>query len=337
MDYISPGMKTQLRLQGFAADSIQLEQIKKIYLMIGNGFAAGSILLGAKKASGAGRFKVSDVNDIGSCYGKSLTLDLREQEQLNQYLDGVEACFTACTDENLFNDSDIRIQDAYVLKAFAPSGLLVGGGGTESNDFDVDKVNMYRLLGESKEYYIPGSTFKGILRSYAEMAAGELNIPSQVLDEIYGCAGKGLDDTGKMTGSSSRVLVRDCLLKKPAKAVHNRIKIDRWLGSAMNGAKMNSEVLYLNQEPMSVEVYISGELDQKKRKIANALTYLALRDMGAGLITVGSGRSVGHGRLCGQSITINDIECKFTGNQIDLGKQKTYIEECFKELEEYGK
>ena len=336
MDYISPGMETRIRIQGFASNENELKQIENVYVHIGNGFAAGSILLGAKKASGAGRFVINDVGANGSFYGKVLKLDLRNEKELNRYLRGVEKCFSDCNEKKIFKDSGNSILDTFVLEASVPSGLLVGGGSTEDEEIEANNVNMYRLLGEKKEYFIPGSTFKGILRSYAEMVADELKLPQELVKDIYGSESGGLDDSGQMTGNPSRVIVRDCLIRNPAKVMHNRIKIDRWLGGTMNGAKMVEEVLYIDKEPISVEVSISGELNTKQRAAANALVYLALRDIGAGLVTVGSGRSIGHGRLCGKKLNINGVDCRFKDWQLQLGEKEAFISSCIRELEEYG-
>ncbi len=335
MDYVSPGMRTEICMQGFASTEEELDIIKDIFKAAGTGLASGNILLGAKKASGAGRFKV-DENSEKQPVGQMLVLDLYNKKERVQYLQGVEACFASCSEELVFPDISEKGWDTYILTADAPSGILVAGGNGEGI---ADKVNMYRLVrdGEEKEYFIPGTTIKGYLLAYGRMAARALNVSGAVLDEIYGCKGSGLDQNGEMTGNQSRIFVRDCLIREPGKTIHNRIKIDRWLGSAVNGAKMNSEVLYTGEKaPISIEVSVSDELEDSVRDLANGLIYLALRDLGAGLTTIGSGSSIGRGRLKGRALSIKGSECPFDGRTIRLGEKEDYIRKCLKKLEEYG-
>lgn len=330
MDYVSPGMKTEIHLQGFASDEEELKGIQAVFASIGSGFDAGYILLGAKKASGSGRFAVRDRRQEKPC-GQSLLLDLTKAEDRRQFLKGVQACFDACKDLTVFPELPERAWDTYVLEAETPYGILVAGGNPEDT---ADRVNMYRLIheGNEKEYYIPGSTLKGLIRSYAYMAAAETGIDKAVLEQIFGSAGKGLDENGNMTGSQSRLFVRDCLIRNPGKTIHNRIRIDRWLGSALEGAKMDTEVLYTKEEPLRLEVYISGELEESVRNTANALVYLALRDMGAGLLPVGSNGSIGRGRLKGRSLWINGTECTFEGMKIQLGEKESFVRQCLEKL-----
>lgn len=330
MDYVSPGMKTEIHLQGFASDEEELKGIQAVFASIGSGFDAGYILLGAKKASGSGRFAVRDRRQEKPC-GQSLLLDLTKAEDRRQFLKGVQACFDACKDLTVFPELPERAWDTYVLEAETPYGILVAGGNPEDT---ADRVNMYRLIheGNEKEYYIPGSTLKGLIRSYAYMAAAETGIDKAVLEQIFGSAGKGLDENGNMTGSQSRLFVRDCLIRTPGKTIHNRIRIDRWLGSALEGAKMDTEVLYTKEEPLRLEVYISGELEESVRNTANALVYLALRDMGAGLLPVGSNGSIGRGRLKGRSLWINGTECTFEGMKIQLGEKESFVRQCLEKL-----
>jgi CRISPR/Cas system CSM-associated protein Csm3 (group 7 of RAMP superfamily) len=330
MDYVSPGMRTEICMQGFASTEEELDIIKDIFKAAGTGLASGNILLGAKKASGSGRFAVRDRRQEKPC-GQSLLLDLTKAEDRRQFLKGVQACFDACKDLTVFPELPERAWDTYVLEAETPYGILVAGGNPEDT---ADRVNMYRLIheGNEKEYYIPGSTLKGLIRSYAYMAAAETGIDKAVLEQIFGSAGKGLDENGNMTGSQSRLFVRDCLIRNPGKTIHNRIRIDRWLGSALEGAKMDTEVLYTKEEPLRLEVYISGELEESVRNTANALVYLALRDMGAGLLPVGSNGSIGRGRLKGRSLWINGTECTFEGMKIQLGEKESFVRQCLEKL-----
>jgi CRISPR/Cas system CSM-associated protein Csm3 (group 7 of RAMP superfamily) len=193
MDYVSPGMKTEIHLQGFASDEEELKGIQAVFASIGSGFDAGYILLGAEKASGSGRFAVRDRRQEKPC-GQSLLLDLTKAEDRRQFLKGVQACFDACKDLTVFPELPERAWDTYVLEAETPYGILVAGGNPEDT---ADRVNMYRLIheGNEKEYYIPGSTLKGLIRSYAYMAAAETGIDKAVLEQIFGSAGKGLDES----------------------------------------------------------------------------------------------------------------------------------------------
>lgn len=342
--FISPGMTASLRLQIFAADEKEAALGEWIVSRIAQGYHTGKIAMGMRTSSGAGRFTVTDV--------RTMTVDLTTRQGLDQYLEGVETCFARVVKKGIVIPTAQLLQntydhiDTYSLKAFCPEGLLVRSAerkAVETSRADADNVAVNMFYTQPQDgndntepavhYFIPGTTIKGILRTYAERVYSVMGLDSQELDYLFGTTRESEGEKHK-----SCIHTFDTELTNATPKMHNRIKLDRVLGDVIEGAKAEEELLYIIKEPLDLQVQVDGNLladapdPERLQQRAEAILFLAMRDLGTGRVTIGSGGGIGHGRLCGETLTINGTVCRFTDDQIDCRDQTEEIKTWLRSL-----
>lgn len=324
--YIGQGMTCSLCMQAHV-DEEKRELVQNIIQSVTAAIAGHRIVFGSKKSNGAGEFSVSSA--------KMRCLDLKNEEDRKCYLDNTELeIFEECKEEICYDQSaESMMCNEYSLQAKIPDGLLVKSGEREKGA----AVNMSHEIEGEKVYYIPGSSIKGIIRSYAEKIADYLKVEKDSLTAIFGTS---QDGTAKAAGENAdrqagSVYVSDCTIWNAVETPYNRIKVDRWLGSTISGAKMVENVISTKEnQSISIQVRIDkSRLDENQWKMANAFVYLALRDLGIKRISLGSGNSVGYGRLLGEKLVVNGIECPIDRDQINIGECESEILGYLKALE----
>lgn len=321
--YIGQGMECELKIQCNVEDKDRektVQTIKKIVAAI----SSGRIRFGSKKTDGAGVFQVTGaVHTI---------LDMADDKDRSYYIENnVLSIFLDCKEPLVSDDSKMSNWRSFVLEAKIPNGLLVKSGDRENRA----SVNMSKEVDHKKEYYIPASTIKGIIRSYSEKIAEYMKIPSDNLTVIF-----GNDNAEKKEMRAGTVYVEDCVLKNAVATRYNRIKVDRWLGSTINGAKTVDEVVSTKEDD-TVSLRVSIDRSRYKEnedilwKHANAFVFLALRDIGIGKVAIGSGNAVGYGRLEGVNIRINDKDCPidYENRKIDASSCEAELVDILKSLE----
>ena len=345
--YLSDGLTTELRIQTFSNDEkdaqgrSERKKMDRIVHEIVRGIASGKITFGAKTGIGAGRFALTDT--------RSLVLDLRKAADREKYLDGVEACFMSCEpDEKLWAEGN-DIRPDFLLLADIPDGLLVKSG--DMSDI-ADAVNMKHAKrgrnaansgqnpvsnGENDEaaeaYYIPGSSLKGLFRSYAENISVACGLGEEhaklLVTELFGSDNSQdkekretrAQEAEKKTAprKAGRIYFRDVEITEPKAVLHSRIKIDRWLGGAMETAKMSEQLLSTednDEAALRIEVRLGEIKDSRLLNAAKALVFLTCRDLARGALPVGSGSSQGLGRLHGRRLTADGMEFKVEDGRI---------------------
>ena len=323
MYFIGDGAKTCIRVQGFAETDREKEAVLAAYKTAVNGIAAGVITFGAKRSSGAGIFEVSD-----AAY---TVLNLSREKELDQYLEGVDACFEKCAEQYEPEIGFIPGGTMFELEAMIPSGILVGSGERAEA---ADKVNITRIKDGKETAFIPGTSIKGVLRDHSRRAVKALGLDKGVLTDLYG------EEENRNVKAAGRVKTEDCDILSPGKIMYNRIQIDRWLGGTIESKKMDAEVIGTNTEPVRIRVWIADSQDSRAEKTGKALVFLALRDLGTGLISLGSGEGSGWGCLEGQKLTINGHPCRFEKDSdpghrsIVCGELEEEVKEWLKALEE---
>ncbi len=207
--------------------------------------------------------------------------------------------------------------------------LLIKSGQATVGGVDMSFVRTYRF-GEKEEPFIPGSSLKGMIRSYAEKICRSLKddpVPVCLPYLEYGeqseerrqasCGLRLLKLIKRKTLSSSemyrlscpacrffgshvfagRFAISDAYLTKQFKATgdplfehRDGVAIDRITGGAAGGAKYDLEVL------TSAEFCTTLEIRNFERWQLG-LVGLILRDMEQGLLRIGFGKSRGMGRF----------------------------------------
>lgn len=317
---LARGAKAEIHFQIFARED-PTEKTERFLEACVSGIDGGDITFGAGSAHGEGRFSVKDA--------RYRILDLHKEEELEAYLKGIEFCFSDCADAPVkWNAVDIekpdRMEsgfDVLELTADIPDGVIIKGGvprkvrDDKNIESEVDDINVdYKIAGDKSDapvhYFIPATSIKGVIRSYCERVWHYYRHkePGGKIDWEDFNAIMGSSDANGNAKNKGHVKVWDAELEEPYTSIHSRIRIDRWLGAVMNGAKMNELVVCTKDKPVKIRVAIDNELDERRHKIAKALVFLALRDMGCGLLTLGSSASIGFGRLQGRSLKIDGQE-----------------------------
>lgn len=206
--------------------------------------------------------------------------------------------------------------------------LLIRSGQPTVGGVDMSFVRTYRF-GDRAQPYIPGSSLKGVLRSYAEKICRSLRDqpvpvclpylkPDDAADGETGQASCGLrlekykkDHTVKMIATNQvyrlscpicrlfgshnfmgRLATADAYLADPPAVLEIRdgVAIDRHTGGAAPGAKYDLEVLTRGSFTTTVEI-------KNFERWQLGLLALVLRDMEDELVRLGFGKSRGLGRV----------------------------------------
>ena len=297
---LAPGMTTVLPLQFFAEDEEKRETAVKLIQEIAGALDSGRIKLGAGTANGAGTFRVQKIS--------YRSLDLQDRHDLDRYLEGLDDLLTGQGEGwKELTWEKVPEPDQFILTVDAPEGILVKN---YSQTDIADAVNVSFCIADDADtlhYYIPGTSFKGVLRTGAEKIWSTLHLPAEDLEQIFGSAPDSQNNRQK-----SHIYVRDTEIPEPTPYIYNRIRVNRWLGGVMTGAKMNEQIIYPSEKhPMSFCAAVAERLPDRLAKEAEAVLFLLLRDIGTGRLTLGSESSIGLGRCRGIRLQWNGRMMEF--------------------------
>ncbi|MER5182587.1 RAMP superfamily CRISPR-associated protein [Streptomyces sp. NPDC002896] len=152
--------------------------------------------------------------------------------------------------------------------------------------------------------YVPGTTWKGLLRSRCEFILGSLGLavcdggPDTcghcMVCTSFGWSGDGQGEAqgkAESVGLRSRLRFGDSPLTDARVEVRNHVALDRVFGGAGDGLLFAEEVAETGR--LTLEVYEDGEVHPAVR----AALRLALHDLHAGAFGIGGGTTRGYGTL----------------------------------------
>lgn len=320
--YISKGAEVELKVQMFLDDQqTGIELFKDIVQSIDN----KTITFGAKKSHGTGMFDV-EKNAKGNLKAYIKILDLHERMDFNLYCNGVQAVMEKL-DPLEIPLSSSKYETVYKLEAKIDGPLLVKSNEApeQLDDRYVPNVqNMFMVVNGKQQYYIPGSTIKGLMRAYANIICKHQNIDETVVDEIFGGE---VDDVKK----ASLVSFSDVDISNVNKVIYHRVPIDRWLGGTIEGQKLDIEAIS-SHDMVTITVRIKKNDDERLMHFANAFVYLTLRDLGNGRLNIGSYDSIGFGRFEGRDLYIDQTKCPFVKQKLECGTLSSQMMEHLKVL-----
>ena len=231
---------------------------------------SGEIRLGAQKSNGFGRVELKV---------RKRAFDLTDPEDRTAWLSddcqGVALTLPEVTGAR-------RV--TFVVSGRADSLLVKAGAPLVTEDDSKYTPN----LTEGGRPVLPGSSVKGAVRARAEMIAGVLGLPQEKTEALFGRMSADGDN-----GKAGRVFFEDGRLTDEKQRRISRIRINRFTGGVIRGGLFNEEPL-----SCSVELRISAPDDPA----ACGLLLYALRDLGLGLYSLGSGGSIGRGYLSVEKI-----------------------------------
>ena len=263
----------------------------------------GHILLGAQKTNGFGRVSLAV---------KVREFDLMNPSQLGQWLnDGGHKKPVRLSETK--DDGTILFR----VQGTTPGILVRASDGIGTGQEGYQAVP-YR---ENGVYLIPGSSIKGAVRSQMERIAGQFRMEAQVRRMLGfgadgaqdGCCGTLFFSDGHFTGE----------IKETTCA---RIRLDRFTGGTYGGALFKDRVL---SGTLNWEIRLPEHDDT-----ACAMLLFALRDLGLGLYTLGSGNSIGRGRLDSLTVQAGDIVLTVENGDIRLSDPSGMALKWFRSWEE---
>ena len=237
----------------------------------------GYILLGGQKSNGFGRTELTEV--VKTRY------DLTQESDRSLWL-------TESKQGDIFDPGLIpmavsvygRNRVTFTLSGTV-DGLLIRAAADENTGERDTAVN----IRENNIWVIPGASVKGAVRGRAEMIDGYLKLGG-LSRKMFGCE----DDTQR-DGKAGELRFEDGYLTCKPREI-SRVRIDRFTGGVMEGA-------LFSEKPLFGRLKLTVTVPDEGAKCA--LLLLALRDLGLGLYSLGSGGSIGRGYLSDVSIDVN--------------------------------
>ena len=256
----------------------------------------GEILFGGKKSSGCGRVKIEEL--------RRKSFDLRKKEERLLWADEESLAPDAYEIMRVsYGHGESRKLAYKVFLSGRTDSLLVRCIAVPEVGKDApDAMNIQNARGD---YIIPGSSLKGVLRSRMEKIAGYLAGrqrngeagKQRILEQAFGAEG-----SRKEAGKAGNIRFRDTVVGDAAtnaKArLQHRIHIDKFTGGVMNGPLFSEKNV---SGPLIMEIDIENK---KNPKETLGLLVLALRDLAAGQVSIGSGYGIGHGFIRAEKMTV---------------------------------
>lgn len=164
------------------------------------------------------------------------------------------------------------------------------------SDYGKGAPDCMNIRNAAKEYIVPGSSFKGAVRSRMEKIAAYIERDG-VIQKTFG----DNDISGNVVFYDTVVGNKEDNDKAEIK---NRIHIDKFTGGVMHGGLFNEKNISGN---VAFQIAVN---DRNNPDATCGLLLMALRDMALGIVSVGGGYSVGKGIIDVSSITVCDCKSK---------------------------
>jgi len=252
------------------------ETVDEIIESIGN----GRILFGKNRTKGYGKFKIEKL--------ERKDFNLRKKEELRDYLD--------------WNDKS-EYEEVPIKEDWLDSNTIIFKGKLKGSFLIKGEIEgkIQKSYKENERFIIPSGTLKGSIRSYSEKILNILGKEKKEKDEILSeLFGHSPDESKEF--KMGKLIIEDSEIKENGEKKYSRIKIDRFTGGVINGALFQEERIVKGE--ITLKIRIRKELEDREK----ALLLLYLRDLGQEKISLGSGASVGNGRVVGEKIKFEDLE-----------------------------
>lgn len=309
--YLQEGLKFKMEFK-IQASKEEIKELKEMLYICLKALNEGIIRLGGNKSDGLGIFKIDNIEevnyDLSSTDGlmKYLNNDLEDKVNITNYI------------------MSRKIDNHHVLftvKGHFTTPLIISGvDKLDSDDVDVRSIG-YKNLDDEFQYIIPGSSFKGILRSRMEKIANYFNTLEEA-KEIFGELKEDNSITMKKNNVLSRVFIRESKIEDVKEVKYNRIKIDRFTGGVMYSSLMDEIPI---KGATQFNIMYRKKDDEKIDDYAVGLITLALRDLSTENLTLGGNSNIGRGRFKAEKMVVNDgdinIEVDFK-NRVISNKER---------------
>ena len=226
---------------------------------------SGAVTLGAHKGIGFGTVHLSEV----LCRRYTLTDEKDRQDWLARTFNGVSVTLPTAEVRQVRFAVSIAA-DRLPVKSTTASGVGQEGIGAVP-------------MKENRAYVVPGSSLRGVFRAQVGRIAPHCGVTPEQVTDLFGNGGK---DCPQVKAGILRF--SDGHFPKPQELPKvTRIRIDRFTGGVVRGG-------LFSEQPLEGTLRFTVDLPAGNPE-ACALLVFALRDMGLGLFTLGSGSSIGNG------------------------------------------
>lgn len=305
--YLESGCKFQMVIKVFSFQD-ENTMVEKFFEDVINGFVNGEILLGSNKNNGCGQINVYEV--------KRAHFDFRNAgDYVRYYKFRQDDCKDGAYQEFQYNKEElVGKKISMKLNALIRDALLVQAEQIGKQDTEYQVIEPMQSGGK---FVIPGSTVKGILRGYCKKICNtlELNEKETYIEQLFGTETESKEEdekkekVDKKERKKGSIRIKDVFFEEGSveQLEYTRIKIDRFTGGTIHGAKMASNPI--TKGDLTIEIELNpeigtAEIDKKNFRIGFILLYFSLRDLAQGKISIGSFASVGFGRLKNASLDI---------------------------------
>ncbi|MDF1699199.1 MAG: RAMP superfamily CRISPR-associated protein [Saprospiraceae bacterium] len=201
-----------------------------------------------------------------------------------------------------------KIDTSFLIK----SALITGAYPSDSES--PDKVHLH----SKGNAIISGKALRGSLRHRAHKILQTIGhpTPQHAIHSIFGHV-KTTSDSDRKKGRSktsavkSRLIVEESIIENGTiSMLQDRIKIDRWTGGVMGGAKFDSQPIWnisdQSEDAFQITLFL---LDPNPEEIA--LLLHLIKDLWTSDLAIGGEKNVGRGVLVGQSCQIHLPDHKY--------------------------
>lgn len=320
--YLSPGLKFDLMFEIYSDNAEKNSRLLEMLYKCLKALEKGYIRFGSNKSNGLGMFKISNP--------KETIFDLKDKVKWFEFLNNDYSQFTDIYDRI----KEMPMDTGYV--AFNVEGEFSTPVLIKSPESAEDKGVDYKSIKSGNKYIVPGSSFKGVLRSRIEKVAnyfGSTNEAKALFGDYVSCYRKETNERNDKDkkknkdnkNTLSRVFVSEAELSIDTKYQnkrYNRIRIDRFTGGVSKTALMSDIPI---QGRTNFKVIFRKQQDKEKDDYAIGIIALALRDLGTENLVVGGGNGIGRGRFKANKMYIDDgnsvIEVDFNSKAVLKGEK----------------
>lgn len=291
----------------------------------------GGISIGALTTKGYGKIAgkeavaLYDFNFTDKKAAKQWLNYISEEKQPAASYTGVSEAVKA--EENFYLDVDCALNGALLIRNFDVD---------DSKKAEGEATLAAVQLKSGEEYVIPGTSWKGVLRSKAykillALTANDCVLAKQKLDNIFGFAN---NNDGK-SGKRSKLNVEETYIstKKLTAMSQTRNRIDRFTGSTIDSALFAEEPVW-QKERAAATINLKACLKNCTQAEAG-LMLLLLKDLWLGNMNIGSGKGIGRGVLEGKHCQINYAGKEYILNEengFSVSGDKNELEACVQAL-----
>lgn len=287
--FVGQGLEFELCFE-IHSDNEDMKELKEMLYSCLKALDKGLIRFGGNKSNGLGIFELVEAKEVN--FNLVNNLDDLIKYLNNDYSNSIDV------KKNIDN---ITLSDDYVefnMKGQLTTPLIIKSPKTfDSKDVDDRSFKL------EDEYLIPGSSFKGVLRSRVEKI-GNFFDNLEGAEAIFGTINTQKKKE-KKDNILSRVFVSESIIdnREFEEKVYNRTKIDRFTGGVRTGALMNDIPVKGNTQ---FNVIYRKTGNKNFDNYAIGILALAFRDLGTENLALGGNTNIGRGRFKADTMYIDD-------------------------------